>query len=146
MTTAQSIPAQGVPTVPVQGALAARGVPTPAPGVPAPVQGLPTARAPLPPRVAAESMATQAAALALPEDEAPIFAPQILLLPVELDVMVGVRNFRVRNLLALQPEALIESQWANGEAVPLAAGAVRVAWGEFEVVDNELAVRVTRLA
>jgi flagellar motor switch/type III secretory pathway protein FliN len=67
-------------------------------------------------------------------------------LPVELDVAIPVRDFRVRNLLALEPGHLIETQWVNGEDMPLAAGLVQLAWTEFEVLDTELAVRVTRLA
>jgi hypothetical protein len=66
-------------------------------------------------------------------------------LPVELDVSVPVRNFRVRNLLALAPSSLIESAWSHGEDLPLAAGRVQLAWTEFEVIDTQLAVRVTRL-
>lgn len=79
------------------------------------------------------------------DDEGPILKSPVARLPVELDVVVPVRKFRVRQLLALQPGQLIESQWGNGEDVPLAAGAVQLAWGEFEVIDNQLAVRVTRL-
>jgi flagellar motor switch/type III secretory pathway protein FliN len=71
--------------------------------------------------------------------------PALGRLPVELDVSVPVRGFRVRNLLALEPSQLIESGWGHGEDVPLAAGQVQLAWSEFEVVDTELAVRVTRL-
>ena len=71
--------------------------------------------------------------------------PPLARLPVELDVSVPVREFRVRNLLALEPGQVIESQWAHGEDMPLAAGEVQLAWSEFEVVDSELAVRVTRL-
>jgi flagellar motor switch protein FliM len=67
-------------------------------------------------------------------------------LPVALDVLVPVREFRVRHLLALAPGNVIASEWRNGEDVPLAAGAVRLAWSEFEVLDTQLAVRVTRLA
>jgi len=66
-------------------------------------------------------------------------------LPVELDVTVPVREFRVRHLLALEPGQVIESQWNHGDDVPLTAGAVRLAWTEFEVIDEQLAVRVTRL-
>jgi flagellar motor switch/type III secretory pathway protein FliN len=66
-------------------------------------------------------------------------------LPVELDVVVPVREFRVRHLLALEPGELIESQWNYGEDVPLAAGDVQLAWSEFEVLENRLAVRITRL-
>jgi flagellar motor switch protein FliN/FliY len=66
-------------------------------------------------------------------------------LPVELDVAVPVRDFRVRNLLALAPGQLIETEWPHGEDIPLAAGDVQLAWSEFEVVESQLAVRVTRL-
>jgi flagellar motor switch protein FliN/FliY len=66
-------------------------------------------------------------------------------LPVELDVSVPVRGFRVRNLLTLETGHLIESEWGHGEDVPLAAGRVQLAWTEFEVMDTELAVRLTRL-
>jgi len=67
-------------------------------------------------------------------------------LPVELNVVVPVRNFRVRNLLALDPGQVVESYWSHGEDLPLTSGAVQLAWSEFEVVDTRLAVRVTRLA
>ena len=67
-------------------------------------------------------------------------------LPVELDVAVPVRDFRVRNLLALEPGQVIETHWPHGEDMPLAAGNVQLAWSEFEVVDSQLAVRLTRLA
>jgi flagellar motor switch/type III secretory pathway protein FliN len=67
-------------------------------------------------------------------------------LPVELDVAVPVREFRVRNLLGLALGQVIETQWAQGADMPLAAGDVQLAWSEFEVVDSQLAVRVTRLA
>jgi len=81
------------------------------------------------------------------EDEnEPGFGPLVARLPVELDVAVPVREFRVRHLLALAPGAVIESQWNHGIDLPLAAGDVQLAWSEFEVVETKLAVRVTRLA
>ena len=79
-------------------------------------------------------------------DPVAAFSPPVSLLPVELDVAVPVRRFRVRNLLALEPGQLIESQWGNSEDVPLASGEVQLAWSEFEVIDTQLAVRITRLA
>ena len=66
-------------------------------------------------------------------------------MPVELDVAIPIPDFRVRNLLALAPGQLIESGWGNGEDVPLASGDVQVAWTEFEVIESDLAVRITRL-
>ena len=67
-------------------------------------------------------------------------------LPVEMDVAIPVREFRVRNLLALDQGQIIETQWPHGEDMPLASGDVQLAWSEFEVVDLQLAVRITRLA
>jgi len=80
-------------------------------------------------------------------EEGDLIAPggPVARLPVELDVSVPVREFRVRNLLALGPGQLIETQWARGEDMPLASGEVQLAWSEFEVINSELAVRVTRL-
>ena len=66
-------------------------------------------------------------------------------LPVQLDVGIPIRDFRVKNLLALEAGSLIESLWAPGEDVPVASGEVQLAWSEFEVVDTQLAVRLTRL-
>lgn len=72
--------------------------------------------------------------------------PLLARLPVELDVAVPVREFRVRNLLNLVPGQVIETQWLSGDDLPLAAGAAQLFWSEFEVVESRLAVRVTRLA
>ena len=66
-------------------------------------------------------------------------------LPVEMDVAIPLRGFRVRNLLALDPGTVVESQWGHGEDVPLGARDVQLAWSEFEVADTHLAVRLTRL-
>jgi flagellar motor switch protein FliM len=74
-----------------------------------------------------------------------VFSGPVARLPVELEVAVPVRNFRVRNLLALAPGAVVESQWSHGNDTPLAADQVRLCWCEFEVVETRLAVRVTRL-
>ena len=66
-------------------------------------------------------------------------------LPIELGVSVPVNDFRVRRLLALEPGQVIESQWTQGKDMPLVSGKVQLAWSEFEVVDAQLAVRITRL-
>ena len=83
---------------------------------------------------------------AVEEPENSAYGPQILRLPVELEVSVPVREFRVRHLLALAPGEVIESQWVNGNDLPLAAGEVQLAWAEFEVLETKLAVRITRVA
>ena len=73
-------------------------------------------------------------------------SPMLARLPVQLDVKVPVRNFRVHNLLALEPGNVVETEWGHGEDMPLNSGKVQLAWSEFEVVDTQLAVRITRLA
>lgn len=67
-------------------------------------------------------------------------------LPVTVNVAIPLRGFRLRNLLALAPGVLLESEWEQGEDLPLACGDVQLAWTEFEVIDVQLAARLTRLA
>jgi hypothetical protein len=71
--------------------------------------------------------------------------PLVSRLPVEIDVAVPVRGFRVRNLLTLQSGTVIASKWMNGDDLPLASRGAQLAWTEFEVIDQLLAVRITRL-
>jgi flagellar motor switch protein FliM len=73
-------------------------------------------------------------------------SPMIGRLPIELEVAVPVREFRVRNLLTLEKGVVIETRWGQGDDLPLSAGDVQLAWSEFEVIDTQLAVRVTRVA
>lgn len=100
---------------------------------------------------AAEGQATAGEEALVPQPrvaaaEASAIPQAVRLLPVELEVSVPVGGFRVKNLLALEPGAVIETQWTSGDDMPLSAGDVQLAWTEFEVVDAQLAVRVTRLA
>jgi flagellar motor switch/type III secretory pathway protein FliN len=109
----------------------------------------PTAQ-PNPVSVAAPGVSAEQALMTLspePEDGGSLqLSKSMARLPVELDISVAVREFRVRNLLALEPGQVIETLWSHGKDVPLAAGQVQLAWSEFEVVDTQLAVRITRLA
>lgn len=66
-------------------------------------------------------------------------------LPMQLDVTVPIPLFRVQNLLALEKGAVLESDWSHTEDVPVWCGGTQLVWAEFEVVDQKLAVRVTRL-
>jgi flagellar motor switch protein FliM len=66
-------------------------------------------------------------------------------IPIEVDVSVPIRDFRLRNLLALERGQVIKSMWRQGEDLPLAAPGSQLAWSEFEVIDQRLAVRITRL-
>lgn len=66
-------------------------------------------------------------------------------LPMQLDVTIPIPSFRVQDLLALEKGAVLESRWPHAEDVPVWCGGVQLVWTEFEVVDQKLAVRVTRL-
>ena len=102
-----------------------------------------------PGRIAAGVAAAEHALVPVPhvteQDDCSEWNGPVARLPVELDVAVPVREFRVRNLLALEPGQVVESRWGHVEDVPLASGAVQLAWSEFEVIDTQLAVRLTRL-
>jgi len=67
-------------------------------------------------------------------------------LPLQLDVMVPVPSFRVEHLLALEKGIVLESQWHHADDLPLWCGGTQLAWTEFEMVDQKLAVRVTRVS
>ncbi|HVJ07595.1 MAG TPA: FliM/FliN family flagellar motor C-terminal domain-containing protein [Acidisarcina sp.] len=69
----------------------------------------------------------------------------LAVLPTQLDVCVPLPSFRVSDLLALEPGRVLVSEWGSMEDLPLSCGQVQLVWTEFEVVDQKIAVRVTRL-
>ena len=72
--------------------------------------------------------------------------PMIARLPVMVGVNIPLRGFKVCHLLSLHPGETIASTWPVTEDVPLKVGALRICWGEFEVLDQQMALRLTRLA
>lgn len=72
--------------------------------------------------------------------------PMISRMPAMLAVSVPLSRFKVCDLLNLACGQTIESDWAETEDVPLKAGALQLCWGEFEVVEQNMALRLTRLA
>ncbi len=71
---------------------------------------------------------------------------RVLELRCELRVEIPIPGFRVRNLLQLAKGAIIGTQWCLSTEVPLSANGQLIAWTEFEVAGENLAVRVTELA
>lgn len=67
-------------------------------------------------------------------------------LPMQLDVTIPVPRFRVQDLLALEENAILESRWPHADDLPIWCGGVQLVWSEFEVIEEKLAVRITRLA
>jgi hypothetical protein len=49
-------------------------------------------------------------------------------------------------LLALEPGQTILSKWIATEEVPLKVGTLQLSLGEFEVVEEIMALRLTRLS
>jgi flagellar motor switch protein FliN/FliY len=91
-------------------------------------------------------MPTQVEILKPREMEDHVAWPMISALAVKLEANIPLRGFHVRDLLALQSEQTIESAWPVTEDVPLKVGQVQLCWCEFEVVDQRMALRMTRLA
>jgi len=67
-------------------------------------------------------------------------------LPTLLSVEIPVPNFTVADLMKIAPGKLINTRWTVGEDVPLRVNGQLIAWSEFEIVNNHVAVRLTELA
>ncbi|HEX2917794.1 MAG TPA: FliM/FliN family flagellar motor C-terminal domain-containing protein [Edaphobacter sp.] len=72
--------------------------------------------------------------------------PLLSQMTVLTSAAIPISGFKIRDLVQLQPGQVVESAWAHTEDIPLKAARVQVAWSEFEVVDQNLMVRLTRLA
>jgi flagellar motor switch protein FliM len=72
--------------------------------------------------------------------------PVLARLSVTLTAEIPLHRFKVRDLLGLEAGQIVTSVWPDSEDVPLKAGQVQLGWIEFEVVEQQLAVRLTRLA
>lgn len=71
---------------------------------------------------------------------------QVQMLCCELAVYVPMPGVRVADVLGLGPHAVLNSRWRVGNDVPLRVNGELIAFGEFEVVGERLAVRLTELA
>jgi flagellar motor switch/type III secretory pathway protein FliN len=66
---------------------------------------------------------------------------------LRVTVRAGVllSRFRVRDLLAMKEGQVFESRSPATEDVPVRAGQVQLGWSEFEVLEQRMALRLTRL-
>jgi len=95
-------------------------------------------------------------AAAQPKVEAPVADPaadpfagrwlRVDALPCLLSIEIPVPGFRVADLVQLVPGRIIATRWTVGQDVPLRINGELIAWSEFEVVQNRVAVRLTELA
>jgi flagellar motor switch protein FliM len=58
---------------------------------------------------------------------------------------VPLSHFTVRKLLALAEGQVFETMAPDTEDVPVRVGQVQMGWSEFEVVEQRMALRLTRL-
>jgi flagellar motor switch protein FliN/FliY len=65
---------------------------------------------------------------------------------VAIRAEVQLSRFKVRDLLSLAQGQIFESLSPDTEDVPLKIGQVQLGWSEFEVVEHQMALRLTRLA
>jgi len=72
--------------------------------------------------------------------------PMLSELSMTLESVIALREFKVRDLLRLEVGQVVESLCADTDDVPVKVGQVQLGWSEFEVVEQRLAVRLTRLA
>jgi flagellar motor switch/type III secretory pathway protein FliN len=66
-------------------------------------------------------------------------------LQVTMRVGVALSHFKVRDLLALKSGQVFSSILSATEDVPLMVGQVQLGWSEFEVQEQRMALRLTRL-
>ena len=67
-------------------------------------------------------------------------------LPCQLSLEVPVVKFTVGDLLRLSKDSIVETACLSTSDIPLRANGLLIAWTEFEVIGNRLAVRITELA
>jgi flagellar motor switch protein FliN/FliY len=67
-------------------------------------------------------------------------------LPCVLTVEIPVPSFTVADLVHLQRGRIVATRWTVGQDVPLRVNGELIAWSEFEIAQNRLAVRLTELA
>jgi flagellar motor switch/type III secretory pathway protein FliN len=67
-------------------------------------------------------------------------------LPCLLTVEISVPSFTVADLVCLERGRIVATHWTVGQDVPLRVNDELIAWSEFEIAQNRLAVRLTELA
>lgn len=64
---------------------------------------------------------------------------------VRLTSEISIECFTIRNLLGLTEGQTFASVLSDTEDVPLRIGDLKIGWTEFEVVEQKVALRLTRL-
>jgi flagellar motor switch/type III secretory pathway protein FliN len=70
---------------------------------------------------------------------------QVMALPCHLRVEAPVAVFTVADLLGLCPGSLVRSTQKEGSHASVQVNGQVIGWGEFDVVDDALSIRLTEL-
>ena len=63
-----------------------------------------------------------------------------------LSVEAPIPHFTVRKLLDLAPGVILDTYCEEGSHVPIVVNGQMIAWGEFDVAEEMLAIRLTEFA
>lgn len=91
----------------------------------------------------AEDSKIEAQPAATPQSEDPWEA--VSGLPCQLSVALPVMGFKVRDLLELKIDAVVDSRYNASNPVPVWVNGVRIGEAEFDVFGNRLAIRINEL-
>lgn len=87
---------------------------------------------------------------AAPQPSPEIFRPdpwtRVEALACLLSIEIPVPGFTVADLINLGQGRLIDTRWTVGKDVPLRVNGELIAWSEFEILNDHVAVRLTELA
>ncbi len=67
-------------------------------------------------------------------------------LPCKVTLDIPVVRFTIADLLKLKNGSIVETAWRHTSDIPLRVNGQLVGWTEFEVIGDNLAVRITEIA
>ena len=71
---------------------------------------------------------------------------ELVHLPCTLTLDLPIPEIRVRELIELDADSILDTKWVQSKDVPVRVNGRFIGWAEFEVVGDRLAVRITELA
>ncbi|MBI1749405.1 MAG: FliM/FliN family flagellar motor switch protein [Acidobacteria bacterium] len=70
---------------------------------------------------------------------------EALALLCQLQVVLPIPKFTVRDLLRLDRESVVDSRWQQTSDLPVRVNNKLIGWAEFEVSGEKVAIRFTEL-
>lgn len=89
---------------------------------------------------------TQSAPVDVSEEKPADLTEKFGWLPCQISLDIPVVKFTVGDLLRLGKDSIVETACLSTSDIPLRVNGLLIAWSEFEVIGNRLAVRLTELA